>query len=43
VKMDRFHFRAMPAPLHGEHTREILAEAAVDESELAELAREGVI
>jgi crotonobetainyl-CoA:carnitine CoA-transferase CaiB-like acyl-CoA transferase len=43
VKMDGFSFTATPAPLHGEHTEEILREAGYDDAELGALARTGII
>jgi formyl-CoA transferase len=43
LKMTDFDFEVRPAPLHGEHTNEVLAEAGLDETELEGLRGAGVI
>jgi crotonobetainyl-CoA:carnitine CoA-transferase CaiB-like acyl-CoA transferase len=43
VAMTGYTFEARTAPRHGEHSRTILEEAGLDESEIDELARDGVV
>lgn len=43
LKMSDFEFTLRPAPLHGEHSHEILREAGLGNAEIEALAAEGVI